>query len=258
MLKKLLYLSITLCLTANFSLSQKNAEPSMPPSSRQKAADAVSGNQIVEMYLLIEGKVKTVDNGDTIGVETISGIIYPVWLQGIDAPEEGQDFWVEAQKNLKDLVIGKNVTVVVRKRSPEHFIGTVYAEGKDVNLKQIESGMAWHFKQNGYEQTEENQKLYGEAEQKARTKGKGLWKDKNPVSPSEYRAEQRSIKVEKKTPAEKPVETIPANSGTNAADTPTVESKKSAGRTYIRGARGGCYYINSNGNKTYVDRSLCN
>jgi len=27
---------------------------------------------------------------------------------------------------------------------------------------------------------------------------------------------------------------------------------------YIRGPRGGCYYINSNGNKTYVDRSLCN
>jgi hypothetical protein len=27
---------------------------------------------------------------------------------------------------------------------------------------------------------------------------------------------------------------------------------------YIRGPRGGCYYINSNGNKVYVDRSLCN
>jgi hypothetical protein len=27
---------------------------------------------------------------------------------------------------------------------------------------------------------------------------------------------------------------------------------------YIRGPRGGCYYINSGGNKTYVDRSLCN
>ncbi|MDC7683853.1 hypothetical protein PQU92_11230 [Asticcacaulis sp. BYS171W] len=26
---------------------------------------------------------------------------------------------------------------------------------------------------------------------------------------------------------------------------------------YIRGKRGGCYYINKNGNKTYVDRSLC-
>ncbi len=28
--------------------------------------------------------------------------------------------------------------------------------------------------------------------------------------------------------------------------------------TYYRGPRGGCYYINSNGNKTYVSRNLCN
>jgi hypothetical protein len=28
-------------------------------------------------------------------------------------------------------------------------------------------------------------------------------------------------------------------------------------RNYRRGSRGGCYYINSNGKKTYVDRSLC-
>jgi energy-converting hydrogenase Eha subunit A len=27
---------------------------------------------------------------------------------------------------------------------------------------------------------------------------------------------------------------------------------------YIRGPRGGCYYKNSHGNKTYVERSLCN
>ena len=29
-------------------------------------------------------------------------------------------------------------------------------------------------------------------------------------------------------------------------------------RNYIRGPRGGCYYINTHGNKSYVDRSLCN
>lgn len=36
-------------------------------------------------------------------------------------------------------------------------------------------------------------------------------------------------------------------------------SKRSTySRTYYRGPRGGCYYINSNGNKSYVSRSLCN
>ncbi|MFJ1291201.1 hypothetical protein ACEPPZ_03785 [Paracoccus yeei] len=28
-------------------------------------------------------------------------------------------------------------------------------------------------------------------------------------------------------------------------------------REFIRGPRGGCYYINGNGNKTYVDRGKC-
>ncbi|WP_420400824.1 hypothetical protein [Flagellimonas sp.] len=34
--------------------------------------------------------------------------------------------------------------------------------------------------------------------------------------------------------------------------------RKTYSRRYYRGPRGGCYYINSNGNKTYVARSLCN
>lgn len=30
------------------------------------------------------------------------------------------------------------------------------------------------------------------------------------------------------------------------------------GHTLFTGSKGGCYYKNSNGNKTYVDRSKCN
>lgn len=30
------------------------------------------------------------------------------------------------------------------------------------------------------------------------------------------------------------------------------------GKSLREGPKGGCYYINSNGNKTYVDRSYCN
>lgn len=31
-----------------------------------------------------------------------------------------------------------------------------------------------------------------------------------------------------------------------------------AGKALYKGPEGGCYYINSGGNKTYVDRSECN
>jgi hypothetical protein len=40
--------------------------------------------------------------------------------------------------------------------------------------------------------------------------------------------------------------------------TKASSSRSSSSRTYLTGPRGGCYYINSNGNKTYVSRSLCN
>jgi len=38
----------------------------------------------------------------------------------------------------------------------------------------------------------------------------------------------------------------------------TTEQPTTDSRIYIRGPRGGCYYINSTGKKTYVDHSLCN
>ena len=48
----------------------------------------------------------------------------------------------------------------------------------------------------------------------------------------------------------------PVTLKTSKATSPRVTSSES--RTYIRGSRGGCYYINANGKKTYVDRSVCN
>jgi hypothetical protein len=38
----------------------------------------------------------------------------------------------------------------------------------------------------------------------------------------------------------------------------TRPSPEAESRVYIRGPKGGCYYINRNKNKQYVDRSMCN
>jgi hypothetical protein len=39
---------------------------------------------------------------------------------------------------------------------------------------------------------------------------------------------------------------------------PKVEKAvKVAGRTYVRGPQGGCYYHNASGKKTYVNKDLC-
>jgi hypothetical protein len=56
-----------------------------------------------------------------------------------------------------------------------------------------------------------------------------------------------------------PTTTRPTQSSTYRSSQPTTTRPTQSGtyRTYYRGPRGGCYYINSNGNKTYVDRSVC-
>jgi len=50
------------------------------------------------------------------------------------------------------------------------------------------------------------------------------------------------------------VETTP----TYTPPTQSPSARSSPSRTYIKGPRGGCYYINSSGKKTYVDHSYCN
>jgi endonuclease G, mitochondrial len=54
------------------------------------------------------------------------------------------------------------------------------------------------------------------------------------------------------------------NAETKTADTKTTKTEKTdtkstdkSDRTYILGSRGGCYYLNSSGKKTYVDKKYC-
>jgi len=47
-------------------------------------------------------------------------------------------------------------------------------------------------------------------------------------------------------------------SNTSSSRSSTSKYTPSTRRVYHTGPKGGCYYINSNGNKTYVDRSKCN
>jgi serine/threonine protein kinase len=42
------------------------------------------------------------------------------------------------------------------------------------------------------------------------------------------------------------------------ASNSSATKNETKGRTYVRGPRGGCYYLNDNGKKTYVDVSRCN
>ena len=67
----------------------------------------------------------------------------------------------------------------------------VIVNGEDVNLEQVEAGMAWHYKKYQREQSASDRVKYSDAVLKARRLKVGLWRDPNPMPPWDYRRAER-------------------------------------------------------------------
>jgi len=61
----------------------------------------------------------------------------------------------------------------------------------DVGLAQVTTGMAWWYRKYANEQSPEDQGRYEFAEQEAKAKKVGLWQDKIPQPPWEFRKSRR-------------------------------------------------------------------
>jgi len=67
------------------------------------------------------------------------------------------------------------------------IVGTVFVDGQDVDLEQVKGGMAWFYRYYQNELTPEDRKRYAQAEDKAKADKLGLWQDKHPIPPWEWR-----------------------------------------------------------------------
>lgn len=140
----------------------------------------------------LQGKVVSVADGDTVTVLDSQKTQYKIRLQGIDAPERAQAFGNKSKQSLHELVHGKQVTVDYQKKDKYgRVVGKILLNNTDVCLEQLKRGMAWHYKQYANEQPKEDQETYSLAEQQAKTELKGLWKDKQPVPPWEFRKQNK-------------------------------------------------------------------
>ncbi|MDX4028353.1 thermonuclease family protein [Aliarcobacter skirrowii] len=134
----------------------------------------------------ITGKVINVADGDTITVLTANKESHRIRLNDIDAPESKQAFGNKSKENLKKYVNQKEV--VVKYNSKDRYgriLGTVYLNNTDINLQQVKDGYAWVYRQ--YSKKSE----YYKAEEVARKMKLGLWFDKNPIEPQEFRKMNR-------------------------------------------------------------------
>ena len=110
-------------------------------------------------------------------------------------------------------------------------------------------------KKQAKEQKVEKQKKAVKKETKAAREEKAAKKEAK-----EARAEKASKREAKEARAEKAAKReVKESKRETKADREerTQQFRGSDGRTYHLGPRGGCYYMNANGNKSYVDRDLC-
>lgn len=140
----------------------------------------------------IEGKVVRVSDGDTIEVLDQNNRSQRVRFLGIDSPELKQDYGRAARKNLSDKIAGKKVTVNFDERDRYgRILGTVYLGEDNINLSQIEDGYAWYYRYYARDVRPSLRRAYDRAETQAKKARLGLWLQKDPTPPWDWRRENR-------------------------------------------------------------------
>ncbi len=123
----------------------------------------------------LTGKVVKITDGDTLYVLDANYEQHKIRLAGIDAPERKQAYGLASRKHLLSIVAGKQVTVEYQKRDRYgRIVGKVLFDGIDVCLEQVKAGFAWHYKKYQNEQSSNDQRLYANAEIRAREERLGL------------------------------------------------------------------------------------
>ena len=134
----------------------------------------------------ITGKVVKVMDGDTIDVLQDRQTVR-IRLNGIDAPESGQAFGKKAKQFVLELAAQKMVKVeVFEKDKYGRSVGdVVLPDGRNLNREIVRAGYAWWFRKYSKDHS------LGRLEEEARKARRGLWQDKIPMSPWDWRKGKR-------------------------------------------------------------------
>ena len=137
----------------------------------------------------LSGRVVAVHDGDTLTVAD-HGRKVRVRLDGIDAPELAQRYGKSSRGSLLRLCRGKNAAVAERGKDEEgNVLGTVTCDTTEANAEQVKRGYAWVFRT----YLPIGSPLY-ELETNARLMQRGLWRDKDPTPPWEWRKQHAARK----------------------------------------------------------------
>tara|TARA_R110001583_G_scaffold31978_2_gene109004 strand:- start:10406 stop:10828 length:423 start_codon:yes stop_codon:yes gene_type:complete len=131
---------------------------------------------------LIVGLVIAIADGDTLTVLDEDFQQVKVRLAEIDAPEKKQPFGSRSRQSLGELCHEKLAKVrVIDVDRYKRIVGRVSCAGVDANAAQVRRGMAWVHDRYAKDKT-----LY-RLQDEARSAGRGLWVDRNPIAPWDWR-----------------------------------------------------------------------
>jgi len=139
----------------------------------------------------VVGMVRAVYDGDTILLATQRQSRLKIRLYGVDAPETGkggqpgQRFAGVARRTLMYKLMGRQVSAEIRETDQyNRAVAVIRYQGRDINAEMIAEGMAWAYRR--YLQAPYASE-YLAAENTARNRRQGLWRDPKPVPPWEFR-----------------------------------------------------------------------
>lgn len=139
-----------------------------------------------------QAKVIGIKDGDSI-VVLFDGKSLIIRLDHVDCPEirNSQPFGRAAKKFTSDFCYGQKVTVLNHKKFDRYhrLVAVIINErGENLNKELVKAGLAWHFKR--YSKVAE----YDSLEADARRHRRGLWQDKNPIAPWDWRRGKNQIR----------------------------------------------------------------
>ena len=147
------------------------------------AQDAPSDRAPARPGQTFTGRLVEVTDGDTYTVRRSIGGTVTIRLRGVDAPESAQSYGTAATRAARQYVGGKSVRVAVEEIGRYgRAVASIQVQGGDLGAMLIRGGYAWHYRQYAPGETE-----YARLERQARSAGRGLWSQPNPVPPWAWR-----------------------------------------------------------------------
>lgn len=140
---------------------------------------------------IADGHVVGVSDGDTLTLLTSDKQQIKVRLAEIDAPEKSQAFGNRSKESLSDICFHKNAVLYVQDIDRYgRTVARVICAGVDANAEQVKRGFAWV-----YDRYVKDKGLYL-FQDEARQSGRGIWSDRAPVPPWDFRKLMKSQRSE--------------------------------------------------------------